>query len=268
MSQSFRLLRKYVGLYWAFFRASLTADLEFRANFALRIVTDIFWYVAQILSFELLYNFTDHIGTWHRPEMRIFLGVLFVVDAVTMVMLQSNLDVIGESVRKGTLDLLLSKPVNSQFMISLQRVSTAHLGNFVLAVGYLGWACASSEGFSWPRLFWLILMVPCGVLVFYAFRFLFATATVIYTGAGNIQYLFYHLYRLGMRPDTIYAPWLKYAVLTVLPMGLIASVPARLVLGTGNPWLGAWAVVMAAFALWFSSRLWEYALKNYTSASS
>ncbi|MGZ3706269.1 MAG: ABC transporter permease, partial [Bdellovibrionota bacterium] len=71
-------IKKYCGLYWAFFRASLTADLEFRANFAMRIVTDIFWYVAQIMSFELLFNFTDHIGDWNRAEMRVFLGVLFV----------------------------------------------------------------------------------------------------------------------------------------------------------------------------------------------
>jgi ABC-2 type transport system permease protein len=263
-----RKLKKYLGLYWAFFRASLTADLEFRANFAIRIVTDIFWYIAQILSFELLFNFTGHIGDWNRAEMRVFLGVLFVVDGITMVMFQVNLDTLSESVRKGTLDLLLTKPVNSQFMISLQRVSTAHLGNLALAVGWLAWACATGGGFSLARALWLLVMVPCGAVIFYAFRFLFAAGTVVFTAAGNLQYLFYHLYRLGMRPDTIYPPWLKYSVLTILPMGLIASVPARVLLGTGNPWLVPWAVAMAAFCLWWSDKVWKYALKNYASASS
>ncbi|MGZ3741038.1 MAG: ABC transporter permease [Bdellovibrionota bacterium] len=261
-------IKKYCGLYWAFFRASLTADLEFRANFAMRIVTDIFWYVAQIMSFELLFNFTDHIGDWNRAEMRVFLGVLFVVDGITMVMFQINLDAMSEAVRKGTLDLLLSKPVNSQFMISLQRVSTAHLGNLLLALAWLLWACFSQPGFTWWRALWLILTIPTGVIIFYVFRFLFSAATVIFTAAGNLQYLFYHLYRLGMRPDTIYAPWLKYTVLTILPMGLIASVPARLLLGIGNPWLAPWALVAAMVGLWWSSKVWEFALRNYSSASS
>ena len=200
--------------------------------------------------------------------MRVFLGVLFVVDGITMVTLQSNLDVMGESVRKGTLDLLLSKPVNSQFMISLQRVSTAHLGNLLLACGWLVWALWSMGDFSPLRALWLVVSVPCGAIIFYSFRFLFSAATVIFTAAGNLQYLFYHLYRLGMRPDTIYAPWLKYTVITLVPMGLIASVPTRLLLGTGSPWLALWAVVASSLALYGSSRVWNYALKNYTSASS
>lgn len=263
-----RKLRKYLGLYAAFFRASLTADLEFRSNFAIRIVTDIFWYLAQIMSFELLFNFTGHIGDWTRAEMRIFLGVLFVVDGVTMVILQINMDSLGESVRKGTLDLLLTKPVNSQFMISLQKVSTAHLGNLTLAVAWLAWALLSSgQGVGW-RLLSLCVTVPCGVVIFYGFRFLFAAGTVIFTAAGNLQYLFYHFYRLGMRPDTIYSPWLKYTVLTLLPMGLIASVPARIVLGTGSLWLSLWCVGLAALSLWVSTWVWRFALRYYASVSS
>jgi ABC-2 type transport system permease protein len=261
-------LRKYLGLYGAFFRASLTADLEFRANFAVRIVTDIFWYVAQVMSFELLYNYTSPIGDWTRSEMRIFLGVLFVVDGITMVTLQLNMDSMSENVRNGTLDLILAKPVNSQFMISLQKSSTAHIGNLLLAAGYLAWALATSGDFGWWRLLWLVILIPCGVMVFYAFRFLFSAATVVFTAAGNLQYMFYHFYRLGMRPDTIYSPWLKYSLLTILPMGLIASVPARLILGIGSPWLAPWAVLIAAFSLWWSGKVWKYALTHYASASS
>ncbi|HEY8279500.1 MAG TPA: ABC-2 family transporter protein, partial [Bdellovibrionota bacterium] len=197
-------LRKYLGLYWAFFRASMTADLEFRANFATKIVTDIFWYLAQIMSFELLFNFTPAIGDWHRAEMRIFLGVVFVVDGLYMVLLSTNLDSLSESVRKGTLDLLLTKPVNSQFMISLQRASTAHLGNVFIAISWLLWAWFSSEAFSWWRVLWLFVTIPCGLVVCYSCRFLFSSATVIFVRAENLQYLWYHMYRLGLRPDSIY----------------------------------------------------------------
>lgn len=263
-----RRARKYLSLYGAFFRASLTADLEFRANFAVRIVTDMFWYVAQVVSFELLFNFTDRIGTWNRSEMRVFLGVLFVVDGIYMVLFSTNLDVLSESVRKGNLDLLLTKPVSSQFIISLQRASTAHLGNLALAAGWLLWACLSSESFSFWRIAWLLVAVPCGVAIFYAFRFFFSSATVVFTRAENLQYLWYHIYRLGLRPDTIYPPWLKYTVLTVLPVGLIASVPSRLLLGTGSPWLALWAVAVAAASVWASGKAWSYALSKYTSASS
>lgn len=261
-------LWKLFTLYTAFFRASLTADLEFRANFVIRIVTDLFWYIAQIASFEVLFLYTDQIGGWTQPQMRVFLGVLFVVDALYMTAFSYNLDTLSESVRKGNLDLLLTKPVSSQFMISCQRVSTAYLGNLALAAGWLVWALLQLEGASLWRLLWLFLMVPSGALIFYAMRFFFSAMSVIFTRAENLQYLWYHLYRLGLRPDTIYYPWLKLVVLTAIPVGLIASVPARLVLGMANFGLAAWAVAAAAILVWLSTKFWTFTLKHYASASS
>lgn len=263
-----KILRKYLFLYGAFFRASLTADLEFRANFAIRILTDIFWYIAQIASFELLFNFTDNIGGWNRAEMRVFLGVLFVVDAIFMVIFSSNLDTLSESVRKGNLDLLLTKPVNSQFMISCQRASTAHLGNLLMAFAWLTWALGGYENFSWGRILWLGITVPSGVAIFYSLRFFFSACAVIFTRAENLQYLWYHIYKLGLRPDNIYFPWLKYLVLTAVPVGLIASAPARLVLGTAAPWMALWSFFVAGLCVYLSAAFWKYALSHYTSASS
>jgi ABC-2 type transport system permease protein len=255
-------------LYAAFFRASVTADLEYRINFATRILTDIFWYLAQIVSFEVIFNHQERIGDWTRAEMRVFLGILFVVDGIYMVIFQANLDAFSESVRKGNLDLLLTKPANSQFIISCQRASTAHIGNVLLALAWLGWSLWNLEGFQWWRLAWLLAVVPCGSLIFYAWRFMFSAMAVVFTRAENLQYVWYHLYKLGMRPDTIYFPWLKWVVLTILPVGLIASAQSRIVLGMAEPWLAAWVVVVAALCVYLSNRMLRKTLTYYSSASS
>ena len=127
-----KTFKKYVLLYIAMFKASFIADLEYRANFFSRILTDVFWYSAQILTFEVIYTHTNKIGDWGIKEMRVFLGLLFVIDAFYMVFIHENLDSITEKVRKGDLDMLLAKPVNSQFMITLQKANTAILGNLIL----------------------------------------------------------------------------------------------------------------------------------------
>lgn len=261
-------MRKYFGLFWAFFRASLTADLEFRANFFTRIVTDIFWYAAQIFTFEVLYLYTDQIGDWSRSETRVFLGVLFVIDALYMILFSEGLDHLSETVRKGTLDLLLTKPVNSQFIVSLQRTATANFANLFLGVAWLLWSLWKLEGFHWARALWLFLAIPSGVTIIYGLKFAFASSAVIFTRAENIQYLWYHLYKLGMRPDNIYVPWLKLVVLTFVPVGLIASVPSRLVLNTADPRLILWVVFVAFLVLMGSAKLWNFTLRQYTSASS
>ena len=259
---------RYLKLYWAFFKTSLAADLEFRANFVTKIVTDIFWYIAQIASFEVLYRFTDTIGGWSQGQTRVFLGVLFLVDGIYMLIFSDNLDNFTSLVKTGALDLLLAKPVNSQFMISCKRAATAYIGNIILASAWLFWALYSLEGFVWIRLLWLIIMVPAGLTIFYCFRFFFCSSAIIFVGTENLQYLWYNFYKLGTRPDNIYAPWLKYFILMVLPVGIIASAPARIILGTGSLWLVGWSVVVSGILLYLSSWLWRVTLKYYASASS
>lgn len=263
-----KTFKKYFFLFCAFARASFIADLEYRANFLLRVLTDIFWYLAQILTFEVLYRQTSIIGDWTLEQTRVFLGVLFVVDSFYMIFLQDNLDRFSDKVVKGDLDLLLAKPVASQFMASFQRLGTANIGNLVIAVGWLVWSLSRLPDFSPERLLWLMIMIPNGFMVFYAFRFAFAATAVIFAKSENLQFIWYNIYKLGTRPDSIYFPWMKYIILTVLPVGLIASVPARFVLNPPDFALLAWALFFGPFLVFMTSKYWKFCLKYYSSASS
>lgn len=263
-----KTLKKYFSLYLALFRTSFIADLEYRVNFLTRIATDIFWYAAQIITFEVLFQHTPKIGDWNLEQMRVFLGVVFVVDGLYMIILSENLDQFSEKVRKGDLDLLLSKPVNSQFMLSLQKASTAMIGNLLLGLGWFTYSLMHLSNFEWPRVFWLILLIPCGLTALYATRFFMASTAVIFARSENLQFIWYQIYRLGMRPDSIYVPWMKWLLLTALPMGVIASVPSRALIEPPNYFLFGWVVVLAFILIYLSNKFWNFALKFYSSASS
>lgn len=264
----FATLKKYLSLYGMIFRTSFIADLEYRVNFATRIVTDIFWYAAQIIAFEVLYQHTTIIGHWTLPQTRVFLGILFVVDAIYMVLLHDNLDRFSDKVRKGDLDLLLVKPINAQFMVSLQRASTALLGNLLIALSWLTFSLWNLPDFSWWRLLWLLVLIPSGITVVYSLRFFMCALAVIFARAENVQFMWYQIYKLGMRPDSIYVPWFKFFLLTLLPVGVVASVPARALLDPPDLLLFAWAVILAPIMIWLSSQFWKFCLKHYASASS
>jgi len=244
------------------------ADLEYRMNFAIRIFTDVIWYIAQLSVFEVLFLHTNQIAGWTVETMRFFMGVLFLVDAIYMVLFHENLDRLSDKVAKGDLDMLLVKPINSQFMISLQKFSTAYLGNVLLSASWLAYAGYHLSQNIFPQIFSLLLLLPCSVLIPYCIRFFFATVSVIYVRAENVNYLWYEMYRLGTRPDNIYPAWLRYLVLTAIPVGFIASVPARIVI-SGMNWgliFSAWGITLTL--LFLINKFWTFALKRYSSASS
>ena len=259
---------KYLKIYGSFIRTGFVADLEFRFNISLRILTDIIWYVMQIMAFEILYQHTKLIGSWNLQQTRVFLGILFMADALYMILLSDNLEKLIDGVRKGDLDLILTKPINSQFFVSFQKVNTSMIFGFWISVSYFAWAVTQFDGLNPFKVFWLLLLIPVGLISFYSFRFMMASFSVIFTKADYLQFLWHQVYRLGMRPDQIYAPWLRLTLISILPMGLIASVPARFVVEPTDTTLLLWAIAWSIIMLYFSNKFWKFALKFYASASS
>ncbi len=245
------------------------ADLEYRLNIAMKVITDVIWYVAQLSVFEVLFKHTATISGWTLETMRIFMAVLFLVDAFWMMIFQENLDRFSDKVRRGDLDMVLAKPINAQFMMSCQKMSTPYLVNVVLTFAWLVYSLEALPGdFAWSRLLTLIITVPCGLAVAYGLRFVFSATALIFARAENVVYIWYQLYRLAMRPDTVYPPWLRYLVLTLLPVGFIASIPTQLILGLQTATFLGLAVLAGGVVLWLSTIYWRFALRFYSSASS
>lgn len=261
-------ITKYIQLYIAMFKASFIADLEYRANFFTRIMTDILWYIAQIMTFEVIYQHTERIGDWDKYQMRVFLGLLFVIDAIYMIIIHENLENISEKVRKGDLDLLLAKPVDSQFMLTLQKANTAIFGNLILALSWLFYALSGLADFSYYRLLWLLILIPCSLMVIYSIRFMFSATAVIFTRSENLQFLWWQIYKLGMRPDSMYNSYIKFVVLTALPVGVIVSIPARALLNPPELTYLLWPMLLGPLLVYGTHKFWNYALRFYSSASS
>ncbi len=260
---------RYFQLFIAFFKASLISDMEYRVNMLAKVATDIIWYAAQLAIFEVLFRHARTLSGWNLDSTRTFMGVLFLVDSVWMFLFSENLDRLTSKVRNGDLDFLLVKPINAQFMISLQKLNTAYLGNVALTFGFLLWAAHRLPGgFDFTRLLWLLYAVPWSLLLVYAIRFFFSSLSVIFINAESINYIWYQLYRMGTRPDSIYPPWLRYILLSFIPVGFIASVPTRLMLGTDEPWMIFALPGLAVCLFWLTCKFWQRTIRSYTSASS
>ena len=268
-----KTLAKYFNLLGSFFKMSLMAELEYRFNIIARIFTDIMWYAAQLSIFEVLFRHTNNLNGWNLNETRVFMGIMFVTDALYMMLFSENLDRMGEKVRKGDLDLLLVKPINSQWMLSFQKVSVAYLGNLAIAFGWLTWSLnqvseSQIADFSWWRMLWILVSVPISLSIIYAIRFMTSATALFFTRADAVNYIWYQVYRLGTRPHDIYPMVLRYAVLTVLPIAFLASVPAQVVLGKSGPLILLWGFALAVVLVRLSRAFWNRGLKSYSSASS
>ena len=262
-------MSRYLRIWLAYLKASWMADIEYRANITVRILGEISWYATQLSVFEVLYLHTESISGWDKHATRVFMGTLFFVDNLYMLVFHENLENLNGLVRKGDLDLYLVKPISSQFLVSCRKISLPYLINLLMIFVYLAWAAPRlPHPPGWAELGGYLFLILCGLITYYSLRFMFGTLAFFLQDAGNVQFIWHQLFRLATRPDPIYPGALRLLVLTFFPVAFMASVPARALVEGVSPRLLIVAPLLSVSLLFLSHWFWERALRQYASASS
>lgn len=263
-------LRRHLRLEWAFLKNCLTRDVQYRSNFLMVFLMDIVWYLVNLAFFEVIYLNTSTISGYTRDEVFFFLATTFVIDAVDMSLVASGLWVLGDLIRKGDLDMVLTKPVSPMFFTSMRFVSIGSLLDLVFASGLLAFAWHNlnvSPAFTEVVAF-LILLIT-GVVVMYSLQVAFAATGFIFINASTgLQMGFHHLYQLALKPESIYKGVLRFTLIYLLPMIVISAIPARVILRGFELEYFVTALLVAALAFGLSRKYFYFALRHYESASS
>ena len=263
-----RALFKHLRIWRSLLKMNWMESLEYRLNFFSRIVVEVLWYGTQLSIFEVLYTHTNSIAGWEIQHIRVFMGTLFLSDCIWMMFFHENFDNFSRLVKKGELDLILTKPVNAQFMVSVRKANLVYFTNMILVLGYLVWAIQRLETppplFNYVKYLFLLFW---GLWITYSCRMFFAALTLRIHDANSLTYTWYQFYRLGTRPHALYPSWLRLVVTFVLPVGLIASVPASNLLFESDRMLYL-SPIVAFFFFYLARRAWLWGLRSYSSASS
>lgn len=256
--------KKMLTLEWTFFKLSAIADLQMSVNLVIQFFNDILWYTLQIILFEALYLNVDHLGGWGVAEMRVFLGVLFLVDALQMILFAHNFDHFSEKIARRELDLLLLRPVSSQQMMTAQRMQCGYILNAFFALSWLLWSLSLlPEGLTWGNILLLFVIVPAGLAVFYSTRMVVCTLALLLTRAEHFHELYFTMFRMGQRPDRLYGPTLRYFILLVVPVGMIASLPTRVLVDPADGWTLPMLILGAIGCLFVAHLFWHWSVKRY-----
>jgi ABC-2 type transport system permease protein len=262
--------RRYWSVYTTLLRNSVIREMSFKTNFILWIFVELLWFALQLSFIAVIYSHTDRIGDWTKWEVVLLMGTAHFIQQMFQAFFLTNCVEISELIRTGKLDFMLLLPVNTRFLLSLRKVD---LGAFVNAasalvvIGYslhrLGRVPGALEfvGFA--------LFAFTGVLIHYSLMFLLTTISFWTVRAQGIVWGYYSLFNISRMPDTAFRGVFKAVFTFVIPMVLVANVPAKvLVAKLRSPLELLLLVVMMLACAAASEILWRISVKRYTSASS
>ena len=258
-----------------FFRNSIVREMAFRGNFLIEVVTNAFWFAAQMVFFTLIFGNVREMNGWSRDQFFAFMATGMIINTLIEAFFMPNCANFSELIRTGNLDFALLKPIDTQFLISFEKLDMGAFCHLLFPLALLGYAL---RNLGWP-VGWMeaamyVALVGLGVAFFYSLMIMLAASSV-WLGRNQGLYEFWFYITIFARyPRDIYAGSVAGNLLQllfsyVLPILLVITVPAEIVAGKVlEPSFIAVSAAAAVAGLFVSRRVFYLALRSYRSASS
>lgn len=261
-------MRRYAALFAIQVRAAALLALQYRLDFFLEVLMALFWSATALVPLYVLFSVRDGVAGWSAHEMLVVVGFFTLLKGVLSSVIQPSLSQAVEHIRKGTLDFLLIKPADAQFMLSTSKLDLAHLADVVAGVGIIAWALARVPGHvTLGSCVLAFTLLVCGLSILYALWILVVSLAFRVVKIDNMNYLFVSLFEAARWPSSVFRGALALFFTFVIPLALMTTYPALALLGKASSRHLLTAVGVAAALLAVSRWVWQRSLRSYTGAS-
>lgn len=257
----FRLLR-------VFLRVGAMGELAYRANFFMQLLESVIDLGTALGGLAVIFSYTSSLGGWRPEEVAALVGVFFLVGGAIRFIVQPSMEQLIESVREGTLDFTLTKPEDSQLLVSIQRVSIWRLTDFILGTVVLVVALSRlGEHVGLREAAGFAVALAAGGVIVYSFWLILASLSFWFVRVENILVVFQSVYEAGRWPVTLYPRWLRFCLTFLVPVAFATTVPAQALAGrlSWRTLLGACLLATALFAV--ARVVWKAGTRKYSGAS-
>ena len=282
MNEARREQPNYRWVWLTFVRNALIREMTFRGNFLITVMTRALWFCSQILLFKIIFHNVQHITPgWNEYQYFAFMATGMLINAVIEALFMPNMANFSELIRTGNLDFALLKPIDTQFLISFEKMDLAMLNQILLSIGLLIYAISNLPTGTEVRVTagsvaLYMLFVAVGVTILYSLMISLAS-TAIWFGRNQGLYDFWFYITVFARyPRSIYqtatpaGDVIRFVFTFILPILVVVTVPSRVLLNTlGNQsWLAGIGLAAAGIGLVVSRMIFTWSLRSYRSASS
>jgi len=261
---------RYLKIYSKLIKFAAIGETTYRFSFFLEWFVEIAYMAVSVLLMKVLFWNVKEVAGWDFNQMLVLVGLNMIFSEIILgLVFIFNLRNLPQKIVNGELDLILTKPINSQFAISLWRPYFAFVPSLIpgILTIYLGF---QRGGFSFNPLFLLpfLIIFLSGLVIAYSLGMIISTLAVWFVSAEPLPELAEHILFVAGRPYSIFTGVWKIIFLAVLPLAFMVSFPAQTLMGDFKWWWMPVSVFLATVFLKFSSVFWQYALRHYQSASS
>jgi ABC-2 type transport system permease protein len=260
---------RYLRLLRLQLRTSVLLAAQYRWDFLIDGLLSLVWAATAIAPLLIVYSgHTDRaIPGWSMNEALVVTGWFILLQAILDGAINPGLQAVVDHIRKGTLDFVLLKPADAQFLVSTSRFQLWRVTS--LTTGLLVFAIAFHRMGRAPSLTGLAqaaLLLCVATLTLYSMWILIVSTAFYVVKVDNLTYMFSSIFDAARWPSSVFRGVLKFVFTFVIPLALMTTYPAEALLGRLEPLTLVWAMGASLMFAAASRSVWLLSLRRYSSA--
>lgn len=260
---------RYLRLVAIQLRMSIAIGAQYRWDFLVNGALAVVWTLLGLVPLWVAFHARPSVEGWTFGGVLVVVGWFTLLKSVLEGAVNPSLVQVVDQIRQGTLDFVLIKPADAQFLVSTARFEPWRvidsIGGFVI----LAWALAIERRVPSPtNLATAVVLFAAATAVLYSLWILVIAAAFYVVRLDNLAYLFNAIFDFARWPVSIFKGGYRFLFTFVIPLAIMTTFPAQALLGTLAP-RTAIASLAGSFVFALAARtVWNRAIARYTSASS
>ncbi len=261
-------MRRHLKLIAIFVRATVQTQLEYRSGLVARALAVAVGICTSLLLLWAMFQQVETVGGWSFHQVLVLIGIVYTVEYVVEIWLYPSLNPISGYVQRGEFDLLLLKPISSQFLVTFRHLQLVEAAGVLVGLGVIGYGMYRLDAMTLLNVALLVLFLAVALAIVYSLYLALSTLAFWFTRIEEVATVIWLHSSAGSFPITAYPPWARVLFTFVIPVAFVTNVPAQAATGRLTWEWGLGGLAFGAAALAGASWLWGRAIRNYSSASS
>ncbi|MBN1563142.1 MAG: ABC-2 family transporter protein [Anaerolineae bacterium] len=265
-----REIKKHLIIYGLFIRFSVMSQMEYRWNFIGNMAMETGYLCAKLSYVVVVYRSNVTINGFTPDAMLFFIGTFVMLTGGYAGLFMINNFRLRTTIRDGNLDLLMTKPVSLQFLVTMRQANLTLLGVDVIAgiiIVVIAWSRLGIAITLWTVGGYIALLMV-SLVVSYSLFLLPNLLSFWLLNTSSIANITDSFWDFNSMPMVIYSGWIRLIGVFILPIFVLTNFPTLFVLDKMPTHYLIWAALLPILLLFLVRWVWLRGLRNYNSASS
>lgn len=260
---------RYLRLLRVQLRASGLLALQYRFDFLIDGALSLLTTGTALVPLFVVFARQPELEGWTFGEALVVTGWFTLLQGVLEGAINPSLTAVVEHIRKGTLDFVLLKPADAQFLVSTARFLPWRATSILAALLIFTYAFTRiGHAPSLLGMLFACCMLVVAVALLYSLWILTVSAAFYVVKIDNLTFLFGSIFDFARWPSTLFRGVVGFVFTFILPLAVMTTYPAEAMLGRLDLRTFAFSFAGAACFFALSRIVWMHSIARYTSASS